>query len=149
MSRGMKLKNLNLFSCKDTIKADLKKSTRTIFAFKEIRFRNVENKGLLNLILDIVNVMGYLGNIDALVNSFMVSSARSVFKFKLLNSCQSEKIPLGIIPNRLSRRNLNLATPPHASRPGGVVASTLASHAEDQGSILVGSRSVTKPWCEW
>jgi hypothetical protein len=60
------------FSCKDTIKADLKKSTRTIFAFKEIRFRNVENKGLLNLILDIVNVMGYLGNIDALVNSFMV-----------------------------------------------------------------------------
>ena len=24
-------------------------------------------------------------------------------------------------------------------RPGGVVASTLASHAEDQGSILVGS----------
>ena len=35
------------------------------------------------------------------------------------------------------------------SRPGGVVASTFASHAEDQGSILVGSRSVTKPWCEW
>ena len=34
-------------------------------------------------------------------------------------------------------------------RPGGVVASTFASHAEDQGSILVRSRSVTKPWCEW
>ena len=32
---------------------------------------------------------------------------------------------------------------------GGVVASTLASNTEDQGSILVGSRSVTKPWCEW
>ena len=28
------------------------------------------------------------------------------------------------------------------------MASTLASHVEHQGSILVGSRSVTKPWCE-
>ncbi|XP_063677926.1 TELO2-interacting protein 1 homolog [Bolinopsis microptera] len=64
-------------NCKDTIKADLKKSTRTIFAFKEIRFQNVENKGLLNLILDIVNVMGYLGNIDALVNSFMEKFLKS------------------------------------------------------------------------
>ena len=73
-----------MFSCKDTIKADLKKSTRTIFAFKEIRFRNVENKGLLNLILDIVNVMGYLGNIDALVNAFMVrtQSLQQVYQYK-------------------------------------------------------------------
>ena len=31
-------------------------------------------------------------------------------------------------------------------RPGGVVASSLASHADDQGSILVDNRSVTKPW---
>ena len=67
------------FSCKDTIKADLEKSTQTIFAFKEIRFHNVENKGVLNLILDIINVMGYLGNIDALVSSFMVRYFRLYF----------------------------------------------------------------------
>ena len=31
---------------------------------------------MLNLILDIVNVMGYLGNIDALINAFMVSCSQ-------------------------------------------------------------------------
>jgi hypothetical protein len=36
---------------------------------------------MLNLVLDIVNVMGYLGNIDALVNSFMVSILSSFSLF--------------------------------------------------------------------
>ena len=41
-------------------------------AFRDLKFRHIDQKGMLQIILDIVNVLGYVGNVDALVNAFMV-----------------------------------------------------------------------------
>eukprot|EP00116_Pleurobrachia_bachei_P005683 sb/3465945/ len=57
----------------DILKADLMSTPAAHMngAFRDLKFRHIDQRGMLQIILDIVNVLGYVGNVDALVNAFM------------------------------------------------------------------------------